>query len=73
MFKCEVTGKFSQPGDKINRIVVKKRPRVYHEMRLNEETERYEQVEVGRGWEIEKEIIATDEGVRVWKALNPDG
>lgn len=72
MFRCEVTNKLSAPGEKINRIVVKKRPREYFEMRLNEETERYEEVRVGIGWEIEKEIIATDEGVRVWKSRNPD-
>ncbi len=68
MYKCEVTNKFSKPGELLNRIVVETRERIYFKEVLNEETRRMETVEVGRGWEIVKEIRATDEGVKIWNA-----
>lgn len=69
MFKCAITGKLSQPGDKVNRIVTKTRAKEYFESRYNEDTDRYENVLVGRGWEIVEEVLATDEGVRIWNEL----
>jgi hypothetical protein len=69
MFKCAITGKFSQPGEKVNRIVTKTRAKEYYESRYNEDADRYENVMVGRGWEIVEEVFATDEGFRVWNKL----
>ncbi len=69
MFRCAVTGKMSKPGEKTNKLVLETRDRVYYGFVLNEETDFMEEVEVGRGFEIVKEVDATDEGVRVWMSL----
>lgn len=69
MYKCAITGKFSKPGEKVNRIVTKTRPKDYYEQRYNEETDRYENILVGKGWEIVEEVFATDEGLKVWNNL----
>ncbi|NBW58608.1 hypothetical protein EBR43_12705 [bacterium] len=69
MFICQVTGRVSKPGEKMNRIPVLKRDRVYFKKLKNEDTGKWEEIEVGRGWEIVREIAATDEGVAVWNGL----
>lgn len=71
MFRCQVTGRLSKPGEKQNRIVVETRDRVYTRKVFNETTRQYETVEIGRGWEIVKEIVATDEGLQVWNEMHP--
>lgn len=71
MFKCEITGKTTRPGDKMNKIVVKTRPRVYTE-KVWEDGELVE-IEVGQGWEIVREISASDEGVRIYNQMAEDG
>ena len=70
MFKCQVTGKLSKPGDKCNKIVVERREKTYTKFFRNEDTGKWEEHEVGRGWEILKEINATDEGVKIWSNLS---
>jgi len=88
MYKCEVTGKYSRqgrpgpldkdgyptqiPGEKLNKIVVATRERIYTKRVKNEETGRWEDVEIGRGWEIVREINASDEGVAVWNSWTPE-
>lgn len=69
MFFCQITGKTSQPGDKINKIVIEKREKVYYQRSKSSETGRFEDVEVGRGYEIVREINATEEGVAEWHAM----
>lgn len=69
MFRCAITGRLSRPGDKPNKIITKTRVKEYFESRYNEDTDRYENVKVGTGWEIVEEVLATDEGLRVWKEL----
>lgn len=69
MYICQVTGKVSLPGEKLNRIVVKTRPRVYTRMEKDSETGYWSEVEVGRGFEIVKEISATSEGVIEWQNM----
>lgn len=63
MFKCEITGKMSKPGEKINKVVVETREKIYYGWRLNPEIEKMEYVVVGKGSEIVKEINASAEGV----------
>lgn len=70
MFKCEVTGRMSKPGDKCIKIVVERREKVYTRFFRNEETNKYEEHEVGRGWEIVKEINATEAGAKLWQEQN---
>jgi hypothetical protein len=69
MFKCAITQKCSKPYEKPTRLVVETREKVYHGWRLNPETEKMEYVEVGKGSEIVKEIIVSDEGLKEWKLM----
>lgn len=71
MFNCMVTGKVSEPGEKLNRIVVKTRPRVYTRQERDLDTNSIVTVEIGRGSEIVREIWATEEGVLEWEAMTP--
>jgi hypothetical protein len=72
MFICQVTGKHSERGEACNKIVVATRERVYTKRVKNEDTNKWEDVEVGRGWEIVREINASEEGVQVWNELTPE-
>jgi len=51
----------SQPGDKCNKIVVERRERLY---------KRDGEV-IARGWEVVREINATDEGLALWNKNQP--
>jgi hypothetical protein len=72
MFYCQVTGKLSKSGETQNKIVVQTRERVYTRKFRNEDTGKLEDVEVGRGWEIVREINASEEGVQVWNELTSE-
>lgn len=72
MFQCQVTGRMSEHGQKCNKIVVEKRDRIYMTKVRNEETGRWEDVELGRGWEIVREISATDTGVQTWEKMDEE-
>ena len=61
MFKCEVTGKTTKPGEKMHKVVVETKEKVYFEPR----GENGKLVEVGRGTEIVKEICVSEAGLRV--------
>lgn len=69
MYICQVTGKVSAAGEKLNRIVVQTRPRTYTRMERDPETGRLEEVDIGRGFEIVREIRATAEGVAEWESM----
>lgn len=69
MFICQVTGKVSKAYEKPTKIVVETREKIYYGWRLNPETEKMEYVEVGKGSEIVKEIVASDEGLKEWKLM----
>ncbi|CAB4196719.1 hypothetical protein UFOVP1290_239 [uncultured Caudovirales phage] len=70
MYKCQVTGQFSRSGEKMNKIVVSTRSRVYKDTFRNEDTREWETVDVGYGWEIVKEITASDSGLKLWNAMS---
>ena len=70
MYRCMITGKNSQLGEPCNRITVKQREKTYLGWRKNEETREYEEVVVGQGYEIVKEIVACAEGVSLWNSWN---
>lgn len=67
MFKCSITGKTTRPGEKMHRVVIETRPRVYTEW-IREEGEWIE-LEVGRGFEIVKEIQVSDEGLSIYNEM----
>jgi hypothetical protein len=58
--------------EKLNRIVVETRERLYTKWVKNEETNKYEEVEAGRGWEIVREISASAEGLALWESWTPE-
>lgn len=82
MYICQVTGKYSRKGDstahppvaaeKLNKIVVQTRERTYTKWVKNEETNKWEEVFVAKGWEIVREINASDEGVKLWESWTPE-
>jgi hypothetical protein len=50
MFRDGLTGRTTAPGEKMVKLVVERRPRVY----FNEDMEK-----IGEGWEIVREISTT--------------
>jgi hypothetical protein len=72
MFRCEVTGKMSKSGEKLHKVVVATRNREYKEWVYNEDTRRSEELVVGHGWEIVRELNASEEGEATWNAMTPD-
>lgn len=59
-------------SEKLNRIVVETRERIYTKRVKNEETGKWEDVEIGRGWEIVREINASQEGLDLWNSWTPE-
>lgn len=72
MFYCEVTGLLSKSNEKPSKLVIEKRDRVYTERRRNEETREWETIEIGRGWEIVKELTVSAAGEREWNEMSAD-
>lgn len=72
MFICKITDRVTKPGEAMNKIVIATRERVYMRKFRNEETGRWEDVEVGRGWEIVKEVPVSEEGLAAWNDLSDD-
>lgn len=58
--------------EKLNRIVVQKRERTYTKWVKNEETLKWEEVFVAKGWEIVRELHACEEGVKLWESWTPE-
>lgn len=69
MFKCQVTNEVTKPGDKMNKVVVETRDKVYHKWVLNEDTRKYEQVQCSSGFETVRELSVSDEGLQVWESM----
>jgi hypothetical protein len=67
MYKCQVTGKFSKEGEKLNKVVVATRTVEYKHWDREAEEEWF-----SHGSEIVKEINASDEGARLWESWTPD-
>ena len=66
------SGESVHAPEKEHRIVVEKRDRIYMRRVFNEEKRVYEDVEVGRGFEIVREIRCTEEGERLWNSWTPE-
>lgn len=65
-------GEDTHAPEKEHRIVVQTRERIYKKRVFNEEKRVYEDVEVGKGWEIVREIRATQEGFDLWNSWTPE-
>lgn len=69
MYKCEVYGTNSKPGEKLNLVTIKTREKVYTRKYRDEMTGKIEEVEVGRGFEIVKEIKMGTEALALWNSI----
>lgn len=58
MFRCQVSGKVSQPGEKAHKIVTKTRPRTYTNRVMRGEKEI---VITSQGFEIVEELLVCEE------------
>ena len=63
MFKCDVTGRDSKLGEKMNKVVTETREKVYTEKQYI--NGRLVEVEVGFGYETVKELTVSEEGMRI--------
>lgn len=70
MFYCQITNLLSKSGEKPTKLVVEKRDRVYSRRVKNEETREWETLEVGKGWEIVKELNVSSAGEQEWNGMN---
>jgi hypothetical protein len=67
MYKCQVTGKQSREGEKLNKIVVETREKQYKHWDREAEEEWFTQ-----GVEIAREVNACADGVAMWEAWSPE-
>ena len=67
MFYCQVMKRMSKPGEKLNRIPIVNRERIYTQQ-VWEEGELVE-IEIGKGSEIVREISACEDGVKLYKEM----
>lgn len=70
MFQCQITGRFSRLGDKLQKVTAITRPRNYTKWVKDEESRpvRWIEVDAGSGWEIVKELSCTQEGANLWNS-----
>lgn len=68
MYRCMITNKQSQPGEPLNKTVVATRPKIYMKWVRDEETNRWQEVEAGRGHEIVRELNLSAEGLQLWES-----
>lgn len=67
MFRCQVTGKMSKPLEKLQKITVQTRPMEYRQWDYEAEEAWFTQ-----GFEIVKEINASEEGLKLWNSWTPE-
>lgn len=72
MYRCQITGRLSKLGEKLNKVVAITRPKNYTRWIKNEESFKYEEVVVGSGWEIVKELDCSAEGETLWLSWTVD-
>lgn len=67
MYRCAITGKQSEVGDKCNRLVIETRPKTYKHWDREEEKEWFTQ-----GTEIVREVNASAEGLAIWDGMTDE-
>lgn len=87
MYICQITGNQSKHGEKLNKVVVQTRERVYtrwvrnddksegidRTLVVNESADRkWLEVFVAKGWEIVRELNASQEGADLWASWTPE-
>jgi hypothetical protein len=64
MFRCDVTGKLTAPGEPCKKVIVETRKRVYEREVRDPETGA-RTILTSTGWEIVKEINVSPEGIEI--------
>ena len=72
MFYDEVLGRMSRAGAKMVKVVAEKRKKTYFRKTRNIETGEVEDVVIGKGWEVVRELKTSEEGEKIWKAIHPE-
>lgn len=72
MYRCQITGRLSRLGEKLNKVVVLTREKSYTRWVRNEETNKWEEVFVAKGWEIVQELNCNTEGETLWNSWTPE-
>ena len=72
MYRCEITGKCSRPGEQLNRVVALKREKVYTKWVSDEDSKRWNEVEAGRGYETVRELRLSNEGLAIWESWSAE-
>lgn len=67
MYKCQITGRNSREGEKLNKITVETRPREYKHWDREAEEDWF-----SYGTEIVREVNATDEGLQIWNSMTAE-
>jgi hypothetical protein len=74
MFRCEITGKVSHPGEKLNKVIAITRPKTYTKWVRDEESHAPKWIEVpaGTGFEPVRELSLSQEGLNLWESWNEE-
>jgi hypothetical protein len=69
MYRCEILGKNSRLGEKLNRITALTRERTYTKWVKDEDTKQWSEVILPvKGFEIVKELSCSLEGYELWQS-----
>ena len=68
MYVSDVEKADFRAPEKLNKIVVATRPKVYTRWFKNEETNQWYEAEVARGFETVQELNVSEEGMRIWES-----
>ena len=71
-FKCQITGKTSDFGEKLNKIVVETRPKSYRKWVKDEISRSWSEVDAGSGFETVKELSVSEAGLLLWNSWSED-
>jgi hypothetical protein len=72
MFRDRLTNRQSKEGEKLIKMVVMTRPKTYKRWVKNEETNHYEEVDAGVGYECVRELSVSKEGLELWESWSPE-
>jgi hypothetical protein len=74
MFRCELSGRQSLPGQKPINLVIARKHRTYNKTIYNLEERTIETIKnASRGWEIVKALTVCESAAQEWTAAHPDG
>jgi hypothetical protein len=72
MYRCQITGRNSNPGEPLHKIMVAFRNKTYTKWVRDEDTKKWSEVEAGVGFEPTKELSLSSEGVNLWESWSAE-